>query len=242
MDGPNARVERRSSTSHAVTGGGLRPHTMPPAAAGVVDQSGHRPRPYHSLVMHAADDDALIGAMAAGDQEAAARFVRRHQRRVYGLALSILNDATAAEDVAQEAFTRAWRHSSSYDARRGAATTWLLTITRNLAIDAVRVRRSDPADPSAIAAMMGASRLPGPAELAEAGSDRRRLVEAMARLPVEQRRALVLAAIGGRTTEEISRSEGIPLGTAKTRVRAAMHRLRADLVPPAPDVDLSLEP
>jgi DNA-directed RNA polymerase specialized sigma24 family protein len=67
-------------------------------------------------------------------------------------------------------------------------------------------------------------------------------VEARTRLPAEQRRALVLAAIAGRTTEEISRSEGIPLGTAKTRIRAALHRLRADLVPPAPDIDLSLEP
>ncbi|HZQ59475.1 MAG TPA: sigma-70 family RNA polymerase sigma factor [Acidimicrobiales bacterium] len=192
--------------------------------------------------MHAADDDALIGAMAAGDEQAAARFVRRHQRRVFGLAVSIVGDPATAEDVAQEAFTRAWRHAGSYDARRGAATTWLLTITRNLAIDAVRVRRSDPADPAVMATLLGASALPGPAELAEAGSDRRRLVEAMSRLPSEQRRALVLAAIGGRTTEEISRSEGIPLGTAKTRIRAAMHRLRAELVPPVPDIDLSVEP
>jgi RNA polymerase sigma-70 factor (ECF subfamily) len=192
--------------------------------------------------MHAADDDALIGAMAAGDQEAAARFVRRHQRRVYGLAVSIVGDPTTAEDVAQEAFTRAWRHASAYDARRGAATTWLLTITRNLAIDAVRVRRSDPADPERMAALLGASSLPGPAELAEVGSDRHRLVQAMTRLPVEQRRALVLAAIGGRTSEEISRAEGIPVGTAKTRIRAALNRLRAELVPPAPDIDLSVEP
>jgi RNA polymerase sigma-70 factor (ECF subfamily) len=192
--------------------------------------------------MHAADDDTLIGAMAAGDQDAAARFVRRHQRRVFGLAVSIVGDPTTAEDVAQEAFTRAWRHAGAYDARRGAATTWLLTITRNLAIDAVRVRRSDPADPTLMAALLGASNLPGPAELAEVGSDRHRLVQAMTRLPVEQRRALVLAAIGGRTSEEISRSEGIPVGTAKTRIRAAMQRLRAELVPPAPDIDLSVEP
>ncbi|HVM63624.1 MAG TPA: sigma-70 family RNA polymerase sigma factor [Acidimicrobiales bacterium] len=192
--------------------------------------------------MHAADDDALIGAMAAGDQEAAARFVRRHQRRVYGLAVTIVGDPTTAEDVAQEAFTRAWRHAGAYDARRGAATTWLLTITRNLAIDALRVRRSDPADPERMAALLGASNLPGPAELAEVGSDRHRLVQAMTRLPVEQRRALVLAAIGGRTSEEISRSEGIPVGTAKTRIRAALQRLRAELVPPAPDIDLSVEP
>ena len=193
--------------------------------------------------MHAADDDALLGAMAAGDQDAAARFVRRHQRQVYGLAVSIVGNPTTAEDVAQEAFTRAWRHAGSYDARRASATTWLLTITRNLAIDALRVRRSDPVEPSVIAALVGASERPGPDELAEAGTDRRRLVEALSRLPVEQRRAVVLAAIGGKTGQEISRAEGIPLGTAKTRIRAALHRLRAELAEPAapPVIDLGLE-
>jgi len=193
--------------------------------------------------MHAADDDALLGAMAGGDQDAATRFVRRHQRQVYGLALSIVGNAATAEDVAQEAFTRAWRHAGSYDARRASATTWLLTITRNLAIDALRVRRSDPADPVAIAALMGASQLPGPSELADASSDRRRLVEALGRLPEAQRRAVVLAAIGGKTSQEISRAEGIPLGTAKTRIRAALHRLRAELAEPAsaPVIDLGFE-
>jgi len=194
-------------------------------------------------MMRAADDDALLGAMAAGDEDAAARFVRRHQRQVYGLALSVVGNPATAEDVAQEAFTRAWRHAGSYDARRASAATWLLTITRNLAIDALRVRRSDPAEPSSLAALLGASDGPGPAELAEAGSERRRLVAALARLPVEQRRAVVLAAIGGKTGVEISRAEGIPLGTAKTRIRAALHRLRAELAEPAapPVVDVRSE-
>src|ERR1700730_18603477 len=120
------------------------------------------------VVMHAADDDALLGAMAAGDQDAAARFVRRHQRKVYGLAVSITGNGATAEDVAQEAFTRGWRHAGSYDARRASATTWLLTITRNLAIDAARMRRSDPADPMAMASLIGAARAPEPADLAVA--------------------------------------------------------------------------
>ena len=184
-------------------------------------------------MMHAADDDALLGAMASGDQDAAARFVRRHQRQVYGLALSITGDGATAEDVAQEAFVRAWKHAGAYDPRRGSVVGWLLTITRNLAIDAVRVRRSDPADPAALAALLGAADVPGPAELAEAGNERRSLIEALGRLPVEQRRALVLATIGGRTSEEVSAVEGIPLGTAKTRIRAALHRMRVDLARPS---------
>lgn len=194
------------------------------------EQSRRAARPYSSAVQPV-EDDGLLEAMASGDDLAAAAFVRRHQRRVFGLALSVVGDAATAEDVAQEAFTRAWRHAASFDARRGSATTWLLTITRNLAIDAIRLRRSDPADPLALASLLGAAQSPEPGELAAAGADRRRLVEALGRLPVEQRRAVVLATIGGRTGEEISRSEGIPLGTAKTRVRTALLRLRADLHP-----------
>jgi RNA polymerase sigma-70 factor (ECF subfamily) len=171
-----------------------------------------------------------MAAMAAGDHDAVALFVRRHQRQVFGLAQSVVGDAATAEDVAQEAFTRAWRHAGSFDARRGSATTWLLTITRNLAIDAIRLRRSDPADPVTMASLLGAARTPEPADMAVASADQRRLVQALGRLPEEQRRAVVLAAIGGRTGDEISRTEGIPLGTAKTRIRTALLRLRADFV------------
>jgi RNA polymerase sigma factor (sigma-70 family) len=205
---------------------------MPRTGPEVVDQSVPAGQPY-SFVVQGGDDDGLMAAMAAGDQEAAARFVRRHQRRVFGLAVSIVGDSSAAEDVAQEAFTRAWRHAGSFDPRRASATTWLLTITRNLAIDAVRLRRSQPADPMAMAALLGAARTPEPAELALASAERRTLVEALGRLPEEQRRAVVLAAIGGRTGAEISEQEGIPLGTAKTRIRSALLRLRADLGAPS---------
>jgi len=181
------------------------------------------------------DDDALMAAMAAGDHDAAAVFVRRHQRQVFGLALSVVGDRVAAEDVAQEAFTKAWRHAGSFDCRRASVTTWLLTITRNVAIDAIRLRRSDPTDPWVMASMLGAGRGPEPAEAAVAGAVRRRLVSALRELPEEQRRAVVLAAIGGRTGEQISQTEGIPLGTAKTRIRTGLLRLRADLAADAVD-------
>jgi RNA polymerase sigma factor (sigma-70 family) len=228
-------------------------HTLPTTDHRVVDRltaraTGQAPRSAlqsvwagetYSSIVQPVDDDALMAGMAAGDQDAAAVFVRRHQRQVYGLAQSVVGDAATAEDVAQEAFTRAWRHADSYDARRASATTWLLTITRNLAIDALRLRRSDPADPVTIASLMGAARHPGPADLALASADRRRLIEALGKLPSEQRRAVVLAAIGGRTGEEVSQVEGIPLGTAKTRIRTALLRLRADLVQSSdPDVVL----
>jgi RNA polymerase sigma factor (sigma-70 family) len=170
-----------------------------------------------------------MAAMAAGDQHAATVFVRRHQRQVYGLAASILGDNGRAEDVAQEAFTRAWRHAASYDPRRGSITTWLLTITRNLCIDTLRVRRMEPAEPELLASLLGPATGAEPADAAVSSAERRRLVRALERLPEAQRRAVVLAVIGGRTGLEISRSEGIPLGTAKTRIRSALLSLRADL-------------
>jgi RNA polymerase sigma factor (sigma-70 family) len=174
-------------------------------------------------------DDALLAAIAGGDEDAMTTFVRRHQQRVFGLAVSILGDGAAAEDAAQEAFTKAWKHASVFDGRRASALTWLLAITRNVAIDATRLRRSNPTDPMTIAALVGEGRGPEPAEMAVASAEQRWLVAALHRLPIEQRRAVVLAAIGGRTGQEISEFEGIPLGTAKTRVRTALRRLREDL-------------
>jgi RNA polymerase sigma factor (sigma-70 family) len=184
--------------------------------------------PVHSFVVFAPPDDALLAGLATGDPEAATAFIRRYQRRVYGLAYSILGDAVAAEDVAQEAFLRAWRHAPNYDARRASIATWLLTITRNLAVDVLRLRRSQPVDPQILidldAAAVGSWSSPGAA--VEASDDAARLRRALVQLPVEQRRAIVLAGIGGRTAKEISETEGIPLGTAKTRIRAAMLKLR----------------
>jgi len=87
-------------------------------------------------------DETLLAGMASGDEWATVAFVRRFQRRVFGLAHAMLGDRSAAEDVAQEALTRVWRHAQVFDARRGSVATWVLTITRNLAIDSLRVRRS----------------------------------------------------------------------------------------------------
>ncbi|MDQ1414257.1 MAG: hypothetical protein QOE07_2845, partial [Acidimicrobiaceae bacterium] len=105
------------------------------------------------LMMWSPADDALLAAYGTGDPQASAAFIRRHQARVYGLALTIVTDSATAEDVAQEAFTRAWRHAATYDPLRGTVPTWLLTITRNLAIDALRLRRSVPVDPATLAAL-----------------------------------------------------------------------------------------
>lgn len=179
--------------------------------------------------MRPADDDALMAGMAAGDVGSAAVIVRRYQRHVFGVALAVLGDRDAAEDVAQEAFTRAWRHAGVYDPRRASVATWLGSITRNLAIDARRVRRATPTDPLMLTEILGGSGDPGPPDLVEATSEQVVLREALSRLPEAQRRAVVLASIGGRTAAEVSQVEDIPVGTAKTRIRTGLLRLRDDL-------------
>jgi RNA polymerase sigma factor (sigma-70 family) len=174
-----------------------------------------------------AADDTLLSGMATGDADAAAAFVGRFQRRVYGLALTMTRDPRVAEDVAQEAFLRAWQHAEAYDSRRGSVTTWLLTITRNLAIDSLRVRRPVTLEPELLLALGPEADEVLPDGAALAGEDAARVRAALVELPEEQRRAIVLAGLYGLSAREVAERESIPLGTAKTRIRTAMRRLRA---------------
>lgn len=171
-------------------------------------------------------DEALLSGIAVGDDQAGLIFVRRYQRRLYGLAVGILGDVGDAEDVAQEAFIRIFRHAQVFDARRGAVSTWALTITRNLAIDATRVRRSVPTDPQdrVFLELINGRREPG--ELASSLEAATGVRSAIADLPLDQRRCVVLAALYGRTAAEIAETEGIAVGTAKSRIRLGMARLR----------------
>jgi RNA polymerase sigma-70 factor (ECF subfamily) len=175
--------------------------------------------------MEGLTDETLLAGLASGNPDDAAAFVRRFQSRVYGLALTIVRDPELAEEVAQEAFVRAWRHAGSYDARRGRVPAWLLTIARNLAIDRVRMRVATPADPDVIASQLDIS---SQAAMPDVG-ERDRVRRALAGLPDEQRRALVLAVYGGRTAREISELDDVAVGTVKTRLRAAMIKLRGTL-------------
>jgi RNA polymerase sigma-70 factor (ECF subfamily) len=175
-------------------------------------------------------DEALLAGMAAGDADAASAFVGRFQRRVFGLALTITGDARTAEDCSQEALVRAWRHAAAYDPRRGSVATWLLTITRNVAIDMTRVRRPIATAPETLRALDERDGAAGPLERSVVAEDAQRLHSALLRLSDEQRRAVTLAGLYGFTAREIAEIDGIPLGTAKTRIRTALIRLRTMLV------------
>lgn len=176
-----------------------------------------------------ASDDALLAGIATGDEDAARAFVRRYQQRIFGLAVGILADRHAAEDVAQEAFVRIWRHAGSFDPRRGSVASWVLTITRHAAIDALRMRRVTPTDADVLLAAIGAAPGPGPDEAAVGAAEVARVRTALAALPVDQRHAVLLAAFLGWTAAEVAEHGQVPLGTAKTRIRTGLRKLRAGL-------------
>jgi RNA polymerase sigma factor (sigma-70 family) len=172
-------------------------------------------------------DEALLAGFAVGDADAAEAFIARFQRRVYGVAVTITRDPRLAEDLAQEAFVRAWRHAETFDPRRGGVATWLVVITRNLAIDAMRTRpRSELVDPDEMHWLLPPADEPDPAETTIRFGDADWLRRALADVPNEQRRAVVLAGILGFTAQEVAEREGIPIGTAKSRIRLAMDKLR----------------
>ena len=179
--------------------------------------------------MWSLSDESLLAGMVSGDPEATTGFIRRYQARVFGLAIAILSDRAAAEEVAQEAFIRAWRHGAGFDPRRGQVSTWLLTITRNLAIDAMRMRCVEPLDPATLMAMLESGSTAEFEEPLIKADESLRLRRALAQLPRDQRVAVVQAGFVGRTAREISEIEGVPIGTVKTRIRTGLTKLRAAL-------------
>lgn len=181
-------------------------------------------------------DETLLLGVGSGDEEITVAFVRRFQGKVYGVALSVLGDRVQAEDVAQQAFERAWRNAHAYDPRRGTVSAWLSTITRNLAIDATRVRRPHPADPDELLLRIRTT-AESPERAVVAGESAAALRSALQQLPRDQARAVVLAGIVGLSASQVAANEGIALGTAKTRIRTAMQRLRAALASEQVDYD-----
>lgn len=175
-------------------------------------------------------DDVLLAGLAAGGSEVGLAFVRRFQRHIFGVALAVVGDPSLAEDVAQQTFERAWKRASSFDSSRGSVRTWLTTIAHNLAIDTVRSRKPTPVDPTDLIRLLG----PGPDDLelrAIREDAAAQLRAAIGELPNEQARAVVMAGVYGMTAQEVAEADDIPLGTAKTRIRAAMQKLRRALDP-----------
>lgn len=176
-------------------------------------------------------DEELVTRVARGDARAFAMLFDRYGDLVYSVAYRVLGDGHAAEDIAQEVFLKFWRRPSLFDSDRGRFATWLISVTRNRAIDERRVRqRSGRDDPGGVVEAGAAT--PGaedPGRLAVLAREREAVREALAALPPEQRLAIELAYFGGLTQSEIAQRLSLPLGTVKTRIRLGMQKLRAAL-------------
>lgn len=176
-------------------------------------------------------DEALLAGLSTGSREVALAFVRRFQAHVFAVALAIVGERALAEDVAQQTFERVWRKSSTFDPDKAGVRAWLTAVTRNIAIDNIKKRRPEPLDPADLVPLLA----PSPEQpeeqslLREAHDQLRRAIRA---LPPEQGRALVMAGVYRMTAQEVADAEGIPLGTAKTRIRTGMHKLRDLLAGP----------
>lgn len=176
-----------------------------------------------------ATDAQLLEGIAGGDESSLAALYDRYHLLTFSLALRVVNDRGRAEDVVQDAFLSVWRKAGSYAEGRGSVKTWLTSIVRNRAIDVVRARRESDADDEAV---LLALRDQGPSVVDQvtANLDRDSIRVAMAALSDDQRQAVTMAYFEGLSHSEIADRTGLPLGTVKSRIRLAMHRLRGELV------------
>ena len=176
-------------------------------------------------------DQRLMRSFAARDPGAAGTLFKRFAGRIYGLGLVMLGSDAAAQDLVQDTFVKLWRSADRYDRSRGRLETWVLLMARSLAIDAIRRRVLEARTLEHVDRPAEADQGPGPDDLVVILDLTDRARQAMSSLPPEQRAALELAYLGGKTSAEISDLEGIPVGTAKTRIRAALLRLREVMAP-----------
>lgn len=173
----------------------------------------------------ARSDVELLGLIAGGDRLAFEELYRRYSRSVLGIALRRMGDRGRAEDATQETFASIWRSASRFDPARGRPASWLYTVARNAIVDGLR-RRHDRtvADPPEVAAGD-----PGPADAAESEWVSWRVHRALEALPEHERSLVELAYWSGMSQSEIADYVGLPLGTVKTRTRAALGRLANEL-------------
>lgn len=181
-------------------------------------------------------DEALMAAIVAQDPFAFAALYDRYSDLVFATALRVLADMQLAEDATQDVFVRLWRRPQSFIADRGRFIGWLISVTRNRAVDELRSRgrrrrREGPGleAPDEQASLLIPDEREDPQHSVEVREERALVRRALKDLPADQKLALEMAYFGGLTQLEISMMLQEPLGTIKTRVRLGMQKLRRAL-------------
>ncbi len=168
----------------------------------------------------------LLKACGRGDQAAFARLYDATSSRVVGLAVRVVRDPAQAEEVAQEAFLEIWRMSGRFDPAKGSPLGWLLTIVHRKAVDRVRSAEASTRRDTTYQQRNQPVEHDSTAEAATASMEARRVRQALGGLTQVQRQALELAYFGGYTHTEVATMLELPVGTAKTRIRDGLIRLR----------------
>lgn len=171
----------------------------------------------------------LIARSSRGDEAAFAELYERTSSKVYGLARRVVRDPAQAEEVAQETYIAVWRESARFDAERGAALAWILTIAHRRAVDRVRSAESSRERDTRFASLGDGTEYDVVEEAVSISLEAARVRKALSTLTEVQREAVMLAYYGGYTYKEVSELLDVPLGTVKTRMRDGLIRLRDTL-------------
>ncbi|MCW2849757.1 MAG: sigK [Marmoricola sp.] len=174
----------------------------------------------------AADLAQLLRLSGRGDEAAFAQLYDATCARAYGLAVRVVRDPSQAEEVAQEAFLEIWRTASRFDAAKGSAVSWILTLVHRKAVDRVRSAEASTRRDTTYHQSSQTVEHDSTAEAAQASMEARRVRQAMDSLTQVQREALELAYFKGYTHTEVAKMLDLPVGTAKTRIRDGLIRLR----------------
>jgi RNA polymerase sigma-70 factor, ECF subfamily len=175
----------------------------------------------------------LLRRSARGDEAAFAALYDATAARLFGLVLRVVRDHAMSEEVTQEVYLDVWRQSARFDPGRGSAMSWLMTIAHRTAVDRVRASEASRRRDDAHAATSQEVEFDTIAESAQASLEAQRVRRALTTLTDAQRHAVELAYLGGYTHTEVARLLDLPLGTAKTRIRDGLIRLRDTLGVPA---------
>ncbi len=170
--------------------------------------------------------EELMLRIAAGNENAFEELYDRLSPQVFGLVRRILKDQAQSEEVAQEVFVEAWQQAARFDAARGKAITWLLTLAHRRAVDRVRASQASKDRDLREGIKEFQASYDDVEETAIVHDESRRVIQALERLSENQRDAIQLAYFGGYTHLEVAELLKIPVGTAKTRIRDGMNKLR----------------